>query len=251
MNSERLTFVLLVALAIIGLGIGNPGVSLVEEGNRLFAEGDFEGALQRYNEALLELPEAREILYNIGGVRHRQGDLENAAALYKSVLESEEPELAARAAYNLGNTLFRQEDYSRAAEAYKAALKLDPEDGDARYNYELARRFALEPPPPQPEQEKQKQQEEEEKQEQDQEQPPPEPEDREEDAQEEKEESPAPSPEEGPEGEQPPPPQPEEGEMDQEDLERLLDAMLAEEEEQRAEMREMEQGETEEVGRDW
>lgn len=251
MKSRLWTMTILSVLALACLGWGNPGVSLVKEGNRLFEEGDFEGALQRYNEALLELPEAREILYNIAGVRHRQGDLENAASLYKSILESPNPELAARAAYNLGNTLFRQEDYSRAAEAYKSALKLDPEDEDARYNYELARRFLLEPPPPQPEPENQEQQEEEEKKQQDQEQPPPEPEEREENAEEEKEESPAPSPEEGPEEEQPPPPPPEEGEMDPEDLERLLDAMLAEEEEERAEMRELEQGEPEEVGRDW
>ncbi|MDP8235311.1 MAG: tetratricopeptide repeat protein [Candidatus Erginobacter occultus] len=250
MKARKWTLTLLAVLALGCLGWGNPGVSLVEEGNRLFAEGDFEGALERYNEALLELPEAREILYNIGGVRHRQGDLENAAALYKSVLESEEPELAARAAYNLGNNLFRQEDYSRAAEAYKAALKLEPEDEDARYNYELARRFALQPPPPQPEPQEQEQKEEEEEEKQDQGQPPPKPEEQEEDAEEEESKSQAPSPEDET-GEEPPPPPPEEGEMDPEDVERLLDAMLSEEEDQRAEMREKEQGDMEEVGKDW
>ncbi len=171
MKSRRPTFVLLVALALACLGWGNPGVSLVEEGNRLFAEGDFEGALERYNEALLELPEAREILYNIGGVRHRQGNLENAAALYKSVLESEDPELAARAAYNLGNTLFRADDFTNAAAAYKAALKINPQDEDTRYNYELALRKLQEqedeePPEDQPPEEEEEEEEEEQKQQQ-------------------------------------------------------------------------------------
>ena len=240
MKSERLTFVLLVALALLGFGFGNFGPSLVEEGNRLYAKGDFEGALVKYNQALLELPEAGEIRYNIGGVRHRQGDFESAAALYRAILESPDPDLAARAAYNLGNTFFREGDYARAAGAYKTALKLAPEDEDARYNYELARHFQLQPPPPQPEPEK-KQQEEEKKEE---EEPPPEEQEEGEDA----EENETPTPEEK---EQPAPRQPEEGEMDPEDVERLLDAMLSEEEEYRAEVREKEQGETAEVWKDW
>ncbi len=69
-------------------------------------------------------------------------------------------------------------------------------------------------------------------------------------------EAPRKKPSEEEQGDQPPeerpePDQPEEGELDPEDVERLLDAMLSEEEDQRAEMREMEQGETEEVGKDW
>lgn len=240
MKSERLTALPLTILALLGLGFGNPGPSLVKEGNRLYADGDFAGALVKYNQALLELPEAEEIRYNIGGVRHRQGDLEAAAALYRAILESPDPDLAARAAYNLGNTFFREGDFGRAADAYKTALKLAPEDEDARYNYELARNFQLEPPPPQPEQEEQKQEEEEKKEKE----PPPE----EQEEGEEAEESETPTPEEE---QQPAPRPPEEGEMDPEDVERLLDAMLAEEDEYRAELREKEQGEMEEVWKDW
>lgn len=247
MKTERTALILLTALALAGLGFGNPGASLVEEGNRLFKDGDWDGALAKYNEALLELPEAREILYNIGGVRHQQGNLENAAALYKSVLESPNPALAGRAAYNFGNTLFRSGDYAQAAEAYKTALKLDPKDEDARYNYELARRFALKPPPPPPE--PQQQEQEEEKKEEDQKQEEPSPQEQKKEEGEEGNQSP--SPEEGNEEEQPAPPPPEEGEMDPEDLKRLLDAMLSEEEDQRAEVREKEQGEMEETWKDW
>jgi len=251
MKSERLTFLLLAALALIGLGFGNPGPTLVEEGNRLYEEGDFEGALVKYNQALLELPEAGEIRYNIGGVHHLRGDFETAAALYRAILESPDPDLASRAAYNLGNTLFREEDYAGAAGAFKTALKLDPEDEDARYNYEVARKFLLEPPPPPPEEQEQEQeqQEEEEQEQQDRERPPPEPEEPEEDAEEEESESPSPEDESG--DEQPPPPPPEAGEMNPEDVERLLNAMQAEEEDYRAELREKEQGEMDEVWKDW
>jgi Ca-activated chloride channel family protein len=245
MKAERSTYALLAVLVLLGLGFGNPGVSLVEEGNRLFKEGDFEGALVKYDQALLELPEAAEIRYNIGGVRHLQGDLETAAALYRAILDSPDPELASRAAYNLGNTFFREKDYSRAAGAYKTALKLDPGDEDARYNYELARQFLLEPPPPPPEPEEKQEQEEEEKQPE--EQPPTE----EQEEETGEEESQLPPPEEGPEEEQPSPDQPEAGEMDPEDVERLLDAMLSEEEDYRAELREKELEEMEETWKDW
>jgi Ca-activated chloride channel homolog len=245
MKPERLTFVLLAALALLGLGFGNPCPSLVEEGNRLYEDGDFEGALVKYNQALLELPEAEEIRYNIGGVHHLRGDYETAAALYRAILDSPDPVLASRAAYNLGNTLFREEDYGRAAEAYKTALKLDAGDEDARYNYELARQFLLEPPPPPPEPEEKQEQEEEE--EQPEEQPPPE----EQEEETGEEESQPPPPEEGPDEEQPSPDQPEEGELDPEDVERLLDAMLSEEEDYRAEIREKEQEDMEETWKDW
>ncbi len=69
-------------------------------------------------------------------------------------------------------------------------------------------------------------------------------------------EAPRDKPSEGEEGDQPQeqlpePEQPEKGELDPEDVERLLDAMLSEEADQRAEVREKERGETEETWKDW
>ncbi|KQC15749.1 MAG: hypothetical protein APR56_12480 [Methanosaeta sp. SDB] len=199
----------------------------------------------------MELPEAREILYNIGGVHYRQGDLEKAAALYKSILESPDPALATRAAYNMGNTLFQGEEYSAAAEAFKAALKIDPGDEDASYNYELARKMIQQQQQEKEQEQKPEQQEEQEKEQQQQEE-----QEKEKDQDQEKEQKqegsppPSPAPQASPQEEQPAPPT-EEKEMDPEDLKRLLNAMLSEEEEQRDEVREKLQGEPQETWKDW
>lgn len=138
MKTIRNIYLLIAALALVNLGLGNPGVSLVKEGNRLFGEGKYDQALAKYTEAQLELPESPEIYYNIGGAQYEKSDYEKAGALFKKIAESKDRALAARAGYNLGNTLFRAGDYQAAAAAYKATLKLNPEDADAKYNYELA-----------------------------------------------------------------------------------------------------------------
>ena len=62
---------------------------------------------------------------------------------------------------------------------------------------------------------------------------------------------PTPPPEEEKDEEKPRPSKPEEQEMNQEDVERLLDAMLSEEEDQRAEQMEKQRGRMPEVLKDW
>lgn len=256
MKAIRKLFLLITALALVNLGAGNRGASLVEEGNRLFNEEKYDEALTKYSEAQLGLPEAPAIYYNIGDVQYEKNDYEKASALFQKAGESKDRSLNARAGYNLGNTLYKEDKFKEAVGAYKSSLKLNPDDKDAKYNYELAR-LKIQEQEEQKDQEKEKE-EQEQKDQQDKEKK----EDRKEkkDQQDKQEENKdnsdqtdqqeQPPPEEE-EEEQPQPSKPEEQEMNQEDVERLLDAMLAEEEDQRAEQMEKQRGRMPEVLKDW
>ena len=262
MKDLKIIYFLIAAIALGNLGAGNPGASLVEEGNRLFSEGKYDEALTKYSKAQVELPQSPEIYYNIGDAQYGKGDYEKSSALFQKAGESEDISLNARAGYNLGNTLFREEKYQEAIAAYKASLKLNPEDKDAKFNFELARhRLKKQQQDKQQQQDRKEQEKEKEEQEQEDKQDKEEKEERKEkedqQQQENKDKSDQPDqkhqppPEEGEEEERPQPNKPDEQEMNQEDVERLLDAMLAEEEDQRVKQMEQQRGRMPEVLKDW
>jgi tetratricopeptide (TPR) repeat protein len=117
---------------------------LNKKGNALYEKGDFEGALERYDEALVLLSEAPSLHYNRGNAFFRDQKIEEALEAYAHAFEESDPEDAEAkptrqaAAYNAGNTLYESEKYAEALEAYREALRLDPGDLDAKRNYELA-----------------------------------------------------------------------------------------------------------------
>jgi len=191
----------------------------IEEGNRLYEEGQFEEALKHYGEVEEKLGKRPEYHHNKGNIHYRKGAYPNAQDEYLQALQSSSRELKSREFYNLGNTLFKQGKLQEAIEAYKESLIHDPEDTDAKYNMEIARQLLQRS-------EEQSQQEEQEKDSQKKEQ---------EESQQGKGEE---SPPEGPEEEQAPiPSSPEESEqkedsqaprkeeMTEEEAERILDAL--------------------------
>jgi tetratricopeptide (TPR) repeat protein len=117
---------------------------LNKKGNALYEKGDFEGALERYDEALVLLSEAPPLHFNRGNAFFRDQKLEEALEAYTHAFGESDPEDAEAkstrqaAAYNAGNTLYESEKYAEALEAYRESLRLDPSDLDAKRNYELA-----------------------------------------------------------------------------------------------------------------
>jgi hypothetical protein len=91
------------ALGIIGAGPLGAQQEFFAEGNRLYQEGDYEAALDRYDRVL-------------------DAGFENSA-LY----------------YNIGNTHFKLGDLGRAILNYERAYRLDPRDKDVAANLALAR----------------------------------------------------------------------------------------------------------------
>jgi Ca-activated chloride channel homolog len=114
------------------------GRAEVREGNRLYEEGRFEDAHERYLEALRENPNSPLIRFNEGNALYQTEEFQSALDAYRQAAETGDASLKSQAWYNLGNALYRQQQLQESAEAYKEALRLDPGDGDAKHNLELA-----------------------------------------------------------------------------------------------------------------
>ncbi len=112
------------------------GRAEVNEGNRLYEEGRFEEAHEKYLEALRENPELAVIRFNDGNALYKKEDYERAAQAYGRVLESEDSALAASAWYNLSNALYRDAQLESSLNAYKEALRREPNNQDAKHNLE-------------------------------------------------------------------------------------------------------------------
>lgn len=127
---------LLVTLLVPVSVAGQEARSQVQEGNRLYEEGRFEEAHEKYLEALLSDPESPLILFNDGNALYRNQDFQRAMERYREALQSDDARVRGSAWYNLGNALYRQQQLKESLEAYKQALKADPGDADAKYNLE-------------------------------------------------------------------------------------------------------------------
>jgi Ca-activated chloride channel homolog len=126
---------------------------LIQEGNRLFANGQHSEAINKYNEALVEKPTAIEPRFNKANSYYRLDDLAEAIDLYQDVAaRSKDMPLVAKAKYNLGNCFFqrgakqRDSDLQEALDDMKTSitywrnvLEIDPKNQKAARNIEVAR----------------------------------------------------------------------------------------------------------------
>ncbi len=125
--------------------------NFIKEGNKLYNEGRYRAAYQKYLEALKENPNSAAGRYNLGLSQIRLGSnpsdttqsakdmLQNGCKTMEQVAQMgrEKPELAARANYNLGNVAFEAQDFSKALNYYKQSLRLNPDDEAARRNLRI------------------------------------------------------------------------------------------------------------------
>src|SRR3990170_4852309 len=84
--------------------------ALSDEARKLYDQGQYEAALQAYQQALLEDPERLELQYNEGAARYKTGDLEAALQAFRQLGEGK-GELAVRSIYNAGNGLYQRQEY--------------------------------------------------------------------------------------------------------------------------------------------
>jgi len=232
MTTRSWTLAVAAALTLIAMparSSAQAGRDQVEEGNRLYEEGRFQEAHQKYLEALRESPESPLIRFNAGNALYQGQAFEQAMEAYQQAIESGDPQLMSAAWYNLGNTLYRGQQLEPSLEAYKQALRLDPNDTDAKHNLERV----LDQMEQQDQEDEQQDDEGEEQDEQNQDdqqegqqdpdQQDPNEQEQDEDEEEQPEDPDQPQPEGEQEQEQEPQPQP--GEMTPEEAERLLDAI--------------------------
>ncbi|OHB66855.1 MAG: hypothetical protein A2Y77_17270 [Planctomycetes bacterium RBG_13_62_9] len=126
---------------------------LLRQGNRLYGDGKHMEAINKFNEALVEQPQALEPKFNKANGYYRLDDLGEAVDLYQEVAaESRDMTLVAKAKYNLGNCSFqrgakqRDSDLNKALDDMKTSiaywrqvLDLDPKNAKAAQNIEVAR----------------------------------------------------------------------------------------------------------------
>ena len=125
-----------LALFIPAEVVAQRGRGPVRDGNRLFNEGRFEEARERYLDALRESPTSPLIRFNEGNALYESAEFRQALDAYQQAITTEDPSLQAKAWYNLGNALYRQQMLQESVEAYRQALRSDPTDPDAKHNLE-------------------------------------------------------------------------------------------------------------------
>lgn len=168
MLSKIIMLTIAAALTLAGTVTAEDYIDLVKKGNEALNASDYKKAIEFYHQAEAQLPESPPLDYNFGGALYLQGNYEETLEKYQRALNTNDPNLEAKAQYNLGNTYYRMKDYRKAIESFQEALKSNPDDMDAKYNLELARKMLKENSKPEPqESQDQKQQQEQDQQKKD------------------------------------------------------------------------------------
>jgi tetratricopeptide (TPR) repeat protein len=127
--------------------------SLVKDGNKRLARGEYERAMEYYDRASVDAPESPVISLNMGNAHFMREEYTAARTYFEeAALRSDDLMLEAMAWYNMGNTAFKQaqrqedsdlekalEHYQEAVRFYQTAIERDPELKDAAYNLEITR----------------------------------------------------------------------------------------------------------------
>ena len=102
---------------------------LIAQGNRLEDDGEFEGALRLYREALRAKPDYAKAHLNIGNALRAWGRTEEAASALRKALQCSPDYVPAR--FNLGALLAASGELADAERELREALRLQPDFADA------------------------------------------------------------------------------------------------------------------------
>lgn len=125
---------------------------IVREGNRLYEEGKYDEAVNKYNSAKAEAPDNASgiINFNLGAALYKQGRYAEAVDAFTNALSEADKKLEAKAVYNTANSKYRLGSslantdmesaaalYRESLDYYKRAIELDEENKDAKYNLDF------------------------------------------------------------------------------------------------------------------
>jgi tetratricopeptide (TPR) repeat protein len=123
--------VILTQLALADVG------SSMRRGNHLFRKGEYEDALQKYQEALVQEPDNPAIHYNIARALYKLEKYDEAISEFQMGLLDKDRDFQADVFYNIGNCNFRKGQLDAAIESYTMSLLIDHKDIETKQNLEL------------------------------------------------------------------------------------------------------------------
>lgn len=219
---------LLVVMALPAMAQRYPERRQVRKGNRAYEKGRYEEATGRYRRALEAAPESWEGRYNLASALYRTEQYDNAVEMLNLAAQDtlRTPIERSEAYYNLGNVHFSRQKLAESLDAFRSALRLNPDDEDAKFNFIYVKRLMQnqENEQNQDNQENREDQQNQENQEEQQNRDNQENSDQQNPDQEEQNAEDRPQ-----EGEEEGNPQPAEGSLSEEEQERLLEAIQAQE----------------------
>ncbi|MCP2518817.1 tetratricopeptide repeat protein [Candidatus Aminicenantes bacterium AC-335-A11] len=104
----------------------------LDKGNKLFADGKYDEAIEEYKKLLEKRPEFYQININIGNAYMKKEDYETAISYFQKVLEKDPKN--AEALISSGNCYVELKDYKKAIEIFKQIDKEDINDPVVLYN---------------------------------------------------------------------------------------------------------------------
>jgi tetratricopeptide (TPR) repeat protein len=108
------------------------------EGNILYQQKNYPGALDKYVEANDGKARRPELAYNLANTFYQQKKYPEALRELEKAIAGGDSTLNQKVYFNRGNTFFQMGKYQEAIESYKKALELVPSDREAKHNLELA-----------------------------------------------------------------------------------------------------------------
>ena len=143
-SATGVTLLVLLALAMNGLGAANDALKDYQRGKFSKARSEFERLAQKS-------PEDSRLRYNAGTAAFQDEDYETALKHFNQTLTARDLKLLEQSYYNLGNTHYRigeksqdpkdkQQQWETAIHQYESALKLNTNDMDAKFNMEVVKK---------------------------------------------------------------------------------------------------------------
>lgn len=113
--------------------------SLLRKGNKEYSKEKYNNATESYSKALQLAPKDVRANFNQGDALFKLNQLDKAKEHFTIAANtSTNTDIKAKAHYNIGNILYKQEKWEESARAYKESLKLNPKDEQAKYNLMMA-----------------------------------------------------------------------------------------------------------------
>ncbi|MBC8468576.1 MAG: tetratricopeptide repeat protein [Planctomycetes bacterium] len=152
-KKHRIIAVLLLVMIPTRIVFAQSVEDLVRQGNKKYAEGNFNEAINEYDQALVDKPEALRPKFNKANSYYRLDDLAKAMDLYEEVAaKARDMDLVVKAKYNTGNCYFQRgskqkdsdlnkalDDMNTSITFWRQVLDIEPDNKKAARNIEVAR----------------------------------------------------------------------------------------------------------------